>query len=734
MKKKEVKQFPKFKYQENKIKIKESWKVANKLFSYNNNSNINKNISTQISTIISKNLMKYSISKKKYNIYIINSIIFDQKNHIVTEFKNYLLWDETSEFLKRFYNSIESFDRLPSICQYYETYTLFSPIYFGLGGPLIIIMNEWTRKKKNYLEYIEDKEEEDEKKNKEEVGGNFKKLIKTNLLCSASSNSISKKTIELTKYDNVDSFFIKDNKDLSLLEKEENNKKITENNISLSKIMDDLSSNYSIYIVNSNNIKKKEENKSKNGCSKKTKDYKKEISKKEKNIVLSDKVLLSFTNLNKNRNKKYSNNKMLKKYCFGTSNNSTSKAKRNTLNEKNKEKNKIKSKINFQANETKNSIKKRIKNNNLQITLNTFTRNKNSSKEKKDIIKKHALTNTNTNINITSYYSSANISLSKIKAKKQKMKRIYLRNLKLITQSYNCNAIKLNSPSSNTLDINQNDNTNYNNKNQNIKCNFIRLLTYKDGKYKRFLLNGNKNKKNNCFQGYYKPNITQANYDPFKSKRNKLIREKRVVTTTNSFSNKNKNNSKKENQSIKINTNNLNNFLILNKKLSNRNLARNLVLSQFHSKKEIVHKSKISSNNNSIHCKMISSMSKQITSRNSSLTKSKIRNLNGKINKKLNESLSIKPYKKELNKINLNFNFNINFNFDINKNRKKKFLLSQKNNIGFLTQRNPILKGNKTNKSKSRGENSQKKNVLNSIIKNMKNDYNLRLKKLSKNI
>ena len=730
MKKKEAKQFPKIKYQDKIIKIKKLVQDTNKCYSYNN-SIINKNISNQISLIISKNLKKHSISKKQYNIYKINSIIFEQKNHMVAEFKNYLLWDETSEFLKRFYNLVESFDRLPSISQYYESYTLFAPIYFGLCGPLILIMNDWTRKKKNYLEYIEDKEEDDEKKQKLEKNLNFKKLIKSNLVFSNSSDSNSKKTIELTKYDKVDSFFIKDNKDLSLMENNENIEKINDKNMSLSKIMDEISSNYSIFIANTNKIKKKEEDNSKKKYSKKNKNSKNEMSKKDKNIVLSDKVLFSFTNLYKNRNKKFnSNNQKIKKYHYGTSNNSTSKVKRSNINEKNKEVNKTKSKINMPVNETKNSIKKRAKNNNLQITINNFTRNK--IKDKKEIIQKHALTNTNnTNINITSYNSSSNISLSKLKSKKQKLKKLYLRNFKLITQTYN--AHKANSPSSNTLDIIQNENSNNNNKSKNIKCNFTRLLTYKDGKYKRYSLNINKNLKNKIFPCFIKPNISQRNNDPFKSKINKLIKEKIIITSANSFSKKNKNNSKTENQSIKINNNKIINFAVLNKKLSNRNLARNLVLSKFQSKKEIVHKSKISWNN-ALHCKMIySSLTKSKTSRNSSLTKSKKRNYNSKSNKRFIESLSMKPYKKELNKINLNFNFNINFNIDLNKNRKKKFLFSQKNNFGFLTQRNPILKGNKTNKSKSRGESSHKKNVLNSLIKNMKNDYNLKLKKLSKN-
>lgn len=409
---------------------------------------------TKCSSIISKNLKKYSTTPQKYNTFIINSIIFDQKSHLVSEFKNYLLWDETSEFLKRFYDLLESFDRLPNISQYYEEYTLFAPVYFGLNGLIVIIMNEWTRNKKAYLEYLEDKEEEDEKKKNDEYfekNLNFKKLIKSNLLCSESvevRSKSSKKTLDLTKYENVDSFFLKEYNNLSSLEKgshkdkekerERNIKHKNESkNISLSKIMDDLSSNYSVYVVNSYNINKNEESKNNKNSDInihiKKKEIKQENSKKEKekekdkNLVLSDKFLFSFTNLYKNRNKKNKTHKN-KKINSGTSNNSSCKVKRSQINDKNKEKktkekSKVKNIMNFPLNDNKNiKIKNHLntQGNNLQITLNNFTRNKSGLKEKdkkeKENATKYALTNTN----VTSYYNSTSNSLSKIKIRKQK--------------------------------------------------------------------------------------------------------------------------------------------------------------------------------------------------------------------------------------------------------------------------------------------------------------------------
>ena len=104
------------------------------------------------------NLKKYNITPEMYNKKIINDIIYDENKHIVSQFKNYLLWDENSEFLKRFYLLHESLNRLPKINYYYEKYTLFSPVYFSLDD-LVKIMNKNVKKKKKYFEKIEELED-----------------------------------------------------------------------------------------------------------------------------------------------------------------------------------------------------------------------------------------------------------------------------------------------------------------------------------------------------------------------------------------------------------------------------------------------------------------------------------------------------------------------------------------------------------------------------------------------
>ena len=47
-------------------------------------------------------------SKDFYNVKIVNDIIYNEPTHIVAVFKDYLIYDDLSEFLKRSYKQDES--------------------------------------------------------------------------------------------------------------------------------------------------------------------------------------------------------------------------------------------------------------------------------------------------------------------------------------------------------------------------------------------------------------------------------------------------------------------------------------------------------------------------------------------------------------------------------------------------------------------------------------------------
>ena len=58
--------------------------------------------------VINYNLLKYNISSKKFNDDIIDDIIFNGKKHIVSVFKDYLILDDSCDFISKYYSLFES--------------------------------------------------------------------------------------------------------------------------------------------------------------------------------------------------------------------------------------------------------------------------------------------------------------------------------------------------------------------------------------------------------------------------------------------------------------------------------------------------------------------------------------------------------------------------------------------------------------------------------------------------
>ena len=72
-------------------------------------------------------------SREYYNVKIINDIIYNENTHIVSVFKDYLIYDDISEFLKRFYQKIETKQRLHKMFEFYEKYSKVFPNYVILS-------------------------------------------------------------------------------------------------------------------------------------------------------------------------------------------------------------------------------------------------------------------------------------------------------------------------------------------------------------------------------------------------------------------------------------------------------------------------------------------------------------------------------------------------------------------------------------------------------------------------
>lgn len=71
-------------------------------------------------------------SRDFYNVKVVNDIIYNDTTHVVSVFKDYLIYDDISEFLKRVYKSSESINRLPKVYEFYEKYSKVFPNFVVL--------------------------------------------------------------------------------------------------------------------------------------------------------------------------------------------------------------------------------------------------------------------------------------------------------------------------------------------------------------------------------------------------------------------------------------------------------------------------------------------------------------------------------------------------------------------------------------------------------------------------
>ncbi len=73
---------------------------------------------------------KYLITNEDYNKIIITKILYNEKTNIVCSFKEYLLYDDPGEVLKRFYNLEECYDKIKSYYEFMRKIVKFFLIMF----------------------------------------------------------------------------------------------------------------------------------------------------------------------------------------------------------------------------------------------------------------------------------------------------------------------------------------------------------------------------------------------------------------------------------------------------------------------------------------------------------------------------------------------------------------------------------------------------------------------------
>ena len=137
----------------------------------NENKNSKKNDSTQttkltlskiINKIFCKFRNKYNHMPEIYEIIIIDNIIYNEKSHIVSTFKDLLIAYDYSDYLKRYYTYKESKVRLPKYFEYYNLYSKIFPNYTSIPEGKYFYLN--IQRKQRMIDLQEKMENENKKK------------------------------------------------------------------------------------------------------------------------------------------------------------------------------------------------------------------------------------------------------------------------------------------------------------------------------------------------------------------------------------------------------------------------------------------------------------------------------------------------------------------------------------------------------------------------------------------
>ena len=116
---------------------------------------------------------KYSSSNYSFNSICINNIIYNEPCLIVAKFKDYLIYDDNTEFIRKFYNNSETKHKLNRILDLYENYSKIFPNYLVIKEKKFMYKN--IRRKQKMIDafnQIKLEEEENRKKIKEQKDEN----------------------------------------------------------------------------------------------------------------------------------------------------------------------------------------------------------------------------------------------------------------------------------------------------------------------------------------------------------------------------------------------------------------------------------------------------------------------------------------------------------------------------------------------------------------------------------
>ena len=360
---------------------------------------------------IKKNLsLKYNSFENSYTLVCINNLIYTENCHIVARFKDFLYYDDDTEFLNKFFPKKEQKKILNKVFNFYSKYCKVFPNYMILPENEFLYRN--LRKKQKLIDqFNEIKKEEEEnrkhlklKKNKDNENNYIIFGKKEQDSIDKYSPSFSQSNIIMTDYLNFNS---NNDKSRTKILNDINNSK---NSITISLNynnnfdINDMNSSELTLISITNLIKKNPSKTEKNSGNKNSKDKlsftpQKNKEKIEKFNINEEKIT---TNLNEDFKKKYISYYQNKKIGDQSNFNSSNKNTNSNINNYNystnvsKTNNKKKEFVTLKKNIINNNIiyVNNNTNNNILISSITKTGKKKDSKNIKSAITKKKLFST----------------------------------------------------------------------------------------------------------------------------------------------------------------------------------------------------------------------------------------------------------------------------------------------------------------------------------------------------
>ena len=132
---------------------------------------------------------KYFISKNMYNKMVIKNIIYDERNKLVSIFKENLIMNEPSEFLKRYYKFKDSKRKLAKYYEFYNKYSKLFPNYIPLYESKYIYKNIHKKQKIIDMQQNEELEKENSGHKKRNNKSKNNKIFSSEIYESIVKNS-----------------------------------------------------------------------------------------------------------------------------------------------------------------------------------------------------------------------------------------------------------------------------------------------------------------------------------------------------------------------------------------------------------------------------------------------------------------------------------------------------------------------------------------------------------------